>query len=329
MDKMSFASCLNSFNDIAKDWNDILPTCPMNTVFLTPQWQQIWWRELADDDSLCLLRFDSGNGVRGIASLRSHNGSVTFVGDQDVCDYNDFLVPLGNEEGFYKALLEYLSDWDWHTLRLYSLSEDSPTLSYLPDMARSRGYQVDIMQDEVSPGRVLPETWDDYLAGLTKKNRHELKRKLRRLNSAEGVRWYALTSVSEIMEGMNDFLALLKVSKQEKNRFLTPTRERFFFSIAQEFGSMDMVRLFFMEIDGKKVASALCFDYGSSRLLYNSGYNPEYGYYSVGLLLKALSLKGAIEDGKTYFDFLRGDEGYKYDLGGQDMLLYTMVVTNC
>jgi CelD/BcsL family acetyltransferase involved in cellulose biosynthesis len=89
---------------------------------------------------------------------------------------------------------------------------------------------------------------------------------------------------------------------------------------------LDLLRLSFMELDGKPVAASICFDYGSSRLLYNSGNNPEYGYYSVGLLLHALCLREAIEQGKAYFDFLRGAEPYKYHLGGQDRILYQMVV---
>ena len=73
----------------------------------------------------------------------------------------------------------------------------------------------------------------------------------------------------------------------------------------------------------------MCFDYGNSRFLYNSGYDPSYSALSVGLLLKALSLKNAIDDSMKYFDFLRGDERYKYHLGGEDHYLYTMVVSNC
>ena len=74
------------------------------------------------------------------------------------------------------------------------------------------------------------------------------------------------------------------------------------------------------------MATSLCFDYGSSRLLYNSGYNPEFSYYSVGLLLNALCLREAIEQGIGYFDFLRGPEAYKQHLGGQQRNLYQMVV---
>jgi len=321
-------TCLHSFDEVAKEWSSLLSASASDTPFLTLAWQRVWWRELGNGEPLCLLRFGDEGMAHGIAALRSHDGDITFVGDQEVCDYNDFLISTGSENLFYRSLLDYLSEKEWHTLRLYSLAQDSLTLTCLPGLAKAEGYEVDIVQDEVSPGTVLPNSWDEYLTRLTKKNRHELRRKLRRLFLADGVRWYGLDDVQKINEGMDDFLSLLRLSKQEKYRFLTPEREKFFRGIAEELGALGLVRLFFMEIEGKRVASAFCLDYGSSRLLYNSGYNPAYGYYSVGLTLKALSLKSAIEEGKSYFDFLRGDESYKYDLGGENRLLYTMVITN-
>ena len=173
----------------------------------------------------------------------------------------------------------------------------------------------------------LPDDWEEYVAGLSKKHRHELRRKLRRLNTAEGVRWYSLTEPAEVEAAMDDFFELLAMSRHDKAEFLTPQREKFFRALASTMSRQGLLSLFFMEIQQTRVASAMTFDYGGSRLLYNSGYNPEFSYYSVGLLLKALSVKSAIEEGKSYYDFLRGNERYKYHLGGIDKPIYNMVVT--
>ena len=118
----------------------------------------------------------------------------------------------------------------------------------------------------------------------------------------------------------------MRVSDPEKSKFMTPQREEFFYNIARRTAQLGLIKLFFMELEGKLVAASLCFDYGTTRLLYNSGYDLEYSYYSVGLLLNALCLRDAIEQGKVYFDFLRGSEPYKYHLGGQNQILYQMVV---
>jgi CelD/BcsL family acetyltransferase involved in cellulose biosynthesis len=119
----------------------------------------------------------------------------------------------------------------------------------------------------------------------------------------------------------------MRLSRTDKDEFMTSERERFFHNITQRMAELGQLQLFFLEMDGSTVATCLCFDYGGSRLLYNSGYDPEYGYYSVGLLLNAMSLKDAIDRGLAYFDFLRGPEPYKAHLGGQQRSLYQMVVT--
>ena len=118
----------------------------------------------------------------------------------------------------------------------------------------------------------------------------------------------------------------MRLSKADKDEWMTPERERFFHQITQRMAQDGRLRLFFLEMEGQTVATSLCFDYDSSRLLYNSGYDPEYSYYSVGLLLDALCLREAIEQNMDYFDFLRGDEPYKAHLGGQQHILYQMVV---
>jgi CelD/BcsL family acetyltransferase involved in cellulose biosynthesis len=125
---------------------------------------------------------------------------------------------------------------------------------------------------------------------------------------------------------MDDFFRLLRASSDEKDEFLVPERETFFKDVAVNLAQRGEFRLYFMEIDGEKVASCICFDYADKYLLYNSGYDPEYSALSVGLLNKAFTLKDAIEEGKQSFDFLRGDERYKYNLGGQDQLVHQMII---
>ena len=118
----------------------------------------------------------------------------------------------------------------------------------------------------------------------------------------------------------------MRLSSHDKAEYMTADREKFFRSMSRRMAEVGVLRLYFMEFEGAAVAASLCFDYASSRLLYNSGYDPDYGYYSVGLLLNALCLREAIEQGLEYFDFLRGSETYKQHLGGTPRNLYQMTV---
>ncbi len=319
---------ITSFEAIKDDWDSVLSESPVDSMFLSPQWQEVWWDNFQGERTLSgfSVRAPEGNGVSAIASLSRLGDTYSFVGSPDTFDYNDFLVRPGFEEAFFALLLESLENQDWDTLQLDSLIEDSPTLALLPDLARDRGYTVEIEYEDVTSGVALPGTWDDYLGYLSKKDRHELRRKLRRLDSQTDWRWYVVTSPQEVIARFDDFLTLMRMSRTDKAEYMTAERERFFLDMAERMARIDWIRLFFMEIDGEPVATSLCFDYRSSRLLYNSGYRPELGYYSVGLLLNAMCVKDAIDRGMSYFDFLRGPEPYKAHLGGQQRSLFSMVV---
>ena len=334
-------SPLTSFQEIESEWEGVLSACPVNTLFLTPQWQQVWWDTFGSDKELAgfYLRSQSLNGgVAAVASLTQSGDTLALLGSQETVDYNDFMVRPGYEAPFFDTLLGRLDKQEWGKLRLDSLIETSPTLTYLPDLARQRGYSVQVEQEDTSSGIELPPTWDEYLSGLSRKDRHELRRKFRRLEALPNWRWYCITDQKEVDARLPDFISLMRMSRQEKSEYMAGERESFFHRITSRMAQLGLLRLYFLDIDDQAVAASLCFDYASSRLLYNSGYNPEFGYYSVGLLLNALCLRSAIEEGGgsgaaagyrriSYFDFLRGSESYKHHLGGSPRNLYQMVVT--
>ncbi len=318
---------VTSFQQIRSDWDSVLNDSPVNSLFLSSQWQEVWWEAFGDGHSMAGFYLSAPDEeVAGIASLARAGNTVSFVGSQDTFDYNDFMIRPGYEGTFFESLLDRLEDQGYEELRLDSLVEDSPTLEYLPDMARGKGYMVEIEQEDVTSGLELPDTWEGYLGCLSKKDRHELRRKLRRLEGHDDWRWYVVTTPEEVGGRLADFLTLMRQSRAEKDEFMTPDREHFFRLVTQRMAQLDRVRLFFMELNGETVAASLCFDYASSRLLYNSGYDPEFTYYSVGLLLNAICLRDAIDQGLEYFDFLRGPEPYKQRLGGIRKSLYKMVV---
>jgi len=317
---------ITSFQEIQSEWESVLHESQADTLFLTPQWQKVWWDTFGDGQTMVGFSYPATDGVAAIASLLKTGDTVSFVGSQDTFDYNDFPIRPGHERGFYQSLLECMDERDYRTLRLDSLLESSPTLEHLPEMARSLGYTVEIEQEDVTSGIALPGSWDEYLGMLHKKDRHELRRKLRRMDAQTDWKWYSISEPVRVGERLGEFIALMRKSRADKDEFMTPERELFFHNITQRMAELGQLQLYFLDMEGSTVATSLCFDYGGSRLLYNSGYDPEFAYYSVGLLLNAMCLKDAIERGLTYFDFLRGPEPYKAHLGGQQRTLYQMVV---
>lgn len=318
---------ITSFQEVETEWESVLQDSPADTLFLTPQWQKVWWDIFGEGQTMCGFFYPVDDGVAAIASLAKSGNTISFMGSQDTFDYNDFPIRLGHEEGFYQTLLECMDEQDCQRMYLFSLRDSSPTLEVFPEMARNKGYTVVIEEEDVTSGIALPGTWDEYLGLLSKKDRHELRRKLRRMDTQTDWKWYSVTEPAQVAKRLGEFISLMRQSRADKDEFMTPERERFFQNITQRMAELGQLQLYFLDMDGSTVATSLCFDYGGSRLLYNSGYDPEYGYFSVGLLLNAMCLRDAIDQGFTYFDFLRGPEPYKAHLGGQQRSLYQMVVT--
>lgn len=316
---------LHDFEGLREEWEVLLQWTSTNTIFVTPAWQETWWRRFRKNSDLKLLSVHDNGVLLGIAPLRTTDGRASFVGDTDLCDYNDFLVLPGNEETFYETLFKYAAAQTWH-FELKSIPEPSPTLEYGPLHAERHGYNVELEVEDVAPVTNLPDTWDGFVTSLKKKNRHELRRKLRRLEASGSFRQQLCQDPDTLTDDMQDFFRLHKISKLDKREFMTPQRERFFTDMAVELGSRDQFKLAFLELEGVRVASCIYFDYMGAYLLYNSGYDPNYSHLSVGLINKALVIRQAIDAGKDSFDFLRGDERYKYNLGGEDRRVFRMTL---
>jgi CelD/BcsL family acetyltransferase involved in cellulose biosynthesis len=126
---------------------------------------------------------------------------------------------------------------------------------------------------------------------------------------------------------MAEFMRLHRMSTPAKNEFMTAEREQFFTKIAVALARENSTRLCFLELNGEKVATSLSFVCRDVRYLYNSGYNPAQSKLSVGLLNHALAIKSSIEQGHRVFDFMRGNEAYKYHLGGIDRQVFALTAT--
>lgn len=317
---------LEGFDNLQAEWEQLLPETAADTIFITPLWQKLWWEHFGQEANLHIVAVRQGQELIGIAPLMLTDGVLSFLGDTDLFDYHDFLVRKGNEAEFFNVLCEHLVELDWHTFELKSLRGNSMTLAHLKALADQKGFQTEITEEDVSPFAALTPTWEEYQAGLRKKDRHELRRKLRRLEAGDNARQYSCEDPATLAEYMPEFFRLMRASSHDKDDFLTEERELFFKDMAVRLADKGIFKLFFLEVDNIRVASCIAFDYGDAYLLYNSGYDPEYSSLSVGLLNKALCLKEAVEKGKSTFDFLRGTERYKYDLGGQNQIVYQMTI---
>jgi CelD/BcsL family acetyltransferase involved in cellulose biosynthesis len=309
------------------EWRALLSRASMNKVFASPTWLRTWWQEFGAGCDLILLSVRRRGELVGVAPLMRDGERLCFAGDTQVCDYMDLIAARGEEEAVLSAVLRSLGEEPWRELVLWAVPEGSPTLDALKAVAPPFGLQVGIEPEDVCPQLELPATWEEYLAGLGKKDRHELRRKLRKLSQGGEVVLEAIVEPAALEAALDDFLRLCRESRSDKDAFMTDQMERFFRAIVAALAAEERIELLFLTLGGVRVAAVLCFRGDGEALLYNSGYDPNYAYLSVGLLSKALALRKAIEEGKGRFDFLRGRESYKYDLGARDVAVYRCTVS--
>src|SRR3990172_2003231 len=312
-----------AFNE---EWRALLPRASMNKVFASPTWMRVWWQEFGAGRELILLSVRRDGELAGVAPLMRDGDRLCFAGDTQVCDYMDIIAAPGEEEAVLSAVVRSVGEEPWQELALWAVPEGSPTLNALRAAALEFGLRVDIEPEDVCPQLELPSTWEEYLAGLNRKDRHELRRKLRKLSQGGEVSLESVVEQAAVEAALDDFLRMCRESRADKAEFVTEQMERFFRAIVTALGAEGRIELLFLTLDKGRVATVLCFHEGDAALLYNSGYDPDYAYLSVGLLSKALALRKAIEEGRRRFDFLRGREPYKYDLGAKDVAVYRCTV---
>jgi CelD/BcsL family acetyltransferase involved in cellulose biosynthesis len=323
---MSYSIGVDGFSSLETSWSELLADSAINHVFSTYQWQRAWWQVFGAGYEMMLLAIRQDGRLAGIAPLKRDKEGISFIGSKDVCDYIDFIARRGNEEEVIASLWEHLDSVDWRRIELHSLLPGSLAMYYFIPLAKKKGYSVDVSQEDVSPELILPSSWEEYLESLNKKDRHELRRKMRRLDK-ENPHFFTLDSPEQISQSLEEFFRLFKLSAGEKAGFMTEQRKAFFEAIVRNLGEKCYIRLSCLKLGKTRVSYVMWFEYQNQLFLYNSAYDPDYAALNVGLILKVNCLKESIERGMKRFDFLRGDERYKYELGGRDVPVYQCLIS--
>jgi CelD/BcsL family acetyltransferase involved in cellulose biosynthesis len=319
---MGYTVALETPDQLAASWSD-LEHLSWNHVFALPGWLTAWWHAFGSGTELYLCAVKEEDTLLGIAPLVLNDKEASFIGSPDVCDYLDFAVAPGRERQFCDILLDDLCGKGASHVRLMCLRPDSTALTSLVAAARDRGHEVSCEAQDVSVEVDLPSTWEEYLQTLAPKQARELRRKLRRLWEAGDLEYQTVADNDAIPEAVDTFLALMRASRKDKAAFMTAERESFFRAATENMARAGLLRFGILQLNAAPVAALTCFDYGDKVYLYNSGYDPDYSYLSVGLLSKALCIKDSIQKGMKVFDFLKGGEVYKYRLGGKEVPIYS------
>lgn len=286
-----------------EEWDKFHTSNQMKMPFFSKQWHQHWNTVFGAQYEQMFLEVDG----LVLAPLLKHNDTAILSGGMEISDYMDLLGSESAKVEAWRQIQEYLAQQGIKHLNIDNIPASSLTLTAFRDKAE---------REDTTPYLDLPKTWDEYVASLDKHNRHELRRKMRNFEAAhESIRAHRAENTQANMETMLSLMAL----DDSKKTFLTPEMLTFFRGLPQAFPQE--LHIFFLEVEGGVVAATLSFIYNNALLLYNSGYNAAQ-YSLAGFYIVAMTIKHAIESGRATYNFLQGDERYKYDLGGKDFLVY-------
>jgi CelD/BcsL family acetyltransferase involved in cellulose biosynthesis len=297
---------------------------------MTPEWNRIWWEEFGRRKRLYVLTFLDPGPV-GLAALMidsvKEGERMRFLGGDDLTDY---LGPLsaGDEylPGIADALIECICNdvpyWEFFDAK--AMPVPFGFAEWLVEAADRRGLPFTVELQETTSVLPLEPSFDEYLESLPQKKRHELKRKLRRFDDAVPGSVIRTSDEGSLESDLPAFFGLHLNSEGVKGKFFGPNRAAFFAKAARTFQPMGMLSLDFLEAGGRKVAATFSFPYEETFYLYNSAYDLDFKNVSAGLILKARLIERSGERGLRYFDFLRGGERYKADLGAQPLPMHAV-----
>jgi CelD/BcsL family acetyltransferase involved in cellulose biosynthesis len=340
-------------------WDALAARNPMATPFSAWAFHRAWWDaygQNAHEENLVVL---AGEGpteeIVGIVPLMHrhevepsdalthttmrHGSDVAltpvapgakaiFFGASYHADYATILCAPTDMDAVADAVAAYLAspasaDWDVVDLRRLRCADPAgqALAAALGRLEMANGWTLNLEREDVCPVVTFPEGADmeTYLGTLGKKERHEIRRKVRR---AEAVGEIRLSNAADPLAELESFIDLHQRRWAEHGLFPpTPGGEQsrvLFRRLFELFGTDGPLYLCFLSVGGRRIAAGIHFDTPDGVLYYNAGVDPDARELSPGVLMVHAYVTWALAAGKRRMDFLRGDEPYKYEWGAVD-----------
>ena len=307
-------------------WRGLAEADPDATFFHSPRYLKGYWEELGHGH-LQVALLDDGETPVARAAFEIRDGTAWFLGGTEVTDYQG---PVGAPDHRDRAAKELMAGLaardDWELADLRGLPEDGAWLGSLAEAAGAGGIDAQIEDEGVAPMLELPAGFDDYLAALSPKRRHEIRRKARRLREAMPSVRLEDVPAEERDTALGRFFELHRSSAGPKGRFMQPGMELFFRRLADELMEDGTLRLLFLSNDDERLAGLLGFRWRDTFLMYNSAYDHSRGELAPGMVLVGEVIREAIESGCARLDMLKGDLDYKYRFGSRPRRIPRLVL---
>ena len=319
----------NQLDALKRDWERLTPESPGANVFLTYEWLTTWWKHFGNENELFLAVAERDDEVVCIAPLFSSRSrllkKLQFLG-RPGSDYSDFIYASDSPPEL-GPLLDYIwSVWRGDMILLEGISEDSPTFRQLAEATGRKARPTCLQASYPAPYLPILRPWEEYRKTLRKKLVQDTERQIRRLEQLGTLvfdRCLDEVSARQILDEMLAHKRARFRSTGAKDIFEDGRLPTFYREVAGVFLGKGWLDLSYMRLDDAMLALHFGFVFGGRFFYYMPSFREEYAVYSPSRLLLVRQLQGAFDDGLAEFDFLGGDDPYKYDWATDVRRAYT------
>ncbi|RLE15936.1 MAG: hypothetical protein DRJ28_02770 [Actinobacteria bacterium] len=256
------------------------------------------WQHRSDQNAQLHIERSTTGGAAVVLS----NGVIEFAGQADLTDYH---TPVGQDgAGVLVSALERFGDMPF---RLDSLPHEAVEL--ITGALLEAGVSHVVTDHEATAVLALPDTYEEWLDSLGKKQRHEVRRKRRKFEAEFG----EIAIEHHKGDALEVFCTMHRLSAGEKGQFMTSPMQDFFSELLLSVGAS----IHLLICHGVPRAAAFGFETEDAYFYYNSAYDPGAAMASPGVVLLSSMIETEIDRGAAVFDFLKGDEQYKFRHGAE------------
>ncbi len=295
--------------------------------FLSWEWLATWYKRFGQERHPFLLCAREKGSLIGLLPLCAEKrqlsrfsprlNRISFLGEcYGAPDYLDILALPRLKQKSANLFINYLAGLrSFDLLEFEGMSADSYTLHLLTrNFANRARFKYKLVPQFICPRMSLDAGWEEMLARSQRSD--YFKRCLGRLNKIASFEFRVVSDPGAIPAAYVRFLALHTgrwISRGGSAAVRTSEQKGFMLDAACALARAGMTRFEEIWLEGECRASLFGFESGDCYYFYLSGFDQAWSKYSLGFTIIGLSIREASRRGLKMYDFLRGDENYKFD----------------
>jgi tetratricopeptide (TPR) repeat protein len=336
---------LPSLVKLEDNWNAVYDADPEAQIFLSWQWLSGWLAHIEGPWFILAAKANDSADAPYVAffPLRLQTtiekadvlNEVKMAGNFSA-DYTGIVCATDAESKAIPAFARHIKQMHWARLSLENVRMSERRfrllLAYFPKAnfqltELNRVGKVDGIDNSICPYAALPKDWDSYLLSLSTNTRQKIRRLLKLVEAEDEYR-IKVSTAETFAQDLKTLLRFWEIKWRPRKGDLTDGLVRSNgIMLTRSFQSGLVFLPTFWHGDRPVAALATLVDPRKRAFsFYMAGRDETFDGPPPGLILHAFSIRHAIENGFSEYDFLRGNEPYKYSYRCAERKIHCTVV---